>query len=90
METSVSSGHSRRGLGGTHWSENPDLNDARLFIAKYDMALASLRRLDRRFTEVYRDETAVVFIRTGHEIPPAGLPKASLEIPFLIESQLSH
>jgi len=53
--------------GGPHWSEDPDLINARVIIAKNDMALASLLRLDRRFTEVYRDETAVVFVRAVRE-----------------------
>lgn len=48
--------------GGPHWSKDPDLNNAHLIIAKNDMALTSLLRLDDRFTEVYRDETASVFV----------------------------
>ena len=66
--------------GGPHWTEDPDLNDARVIIAKNDMALASLLRLDRRFTEVYRDETAVVFIRAVHEYSYPKLPDTPAEI----------
>ena len=53
--------------GGPHWSEDPDLNTAGVIIAKNDMALASLLHLDKRFTQVYRDETAVVFVPAAHE-----------------------
>ena len=60
--------------GGPHWSDDPDLNNARVIIAKNDMALASLLRLDRKFTEVYRDETAVVFVRAVHEYSQPKLP----------------
>lgn len=66
--------------GGPHWSEDPDLSNARLIIAKNDMALASLLRLDRTFTEVYRDETAVVFVRAVPEYSQPKLPETPAEI----------
>ena len=53
--------------GGRDWASDPELSAARLIIGSRDMALASLLHLDKRFTEVYRDETAVVFVRAVHE-----------------------
>ena len=66
--------------GGPHWTEDPDLNNARVIIAKNDLALASLLRLDRRFTEVHRDETAVVFARTVQEFSQPKLLETPAEI----------
>jgi hypothetical protein len=64
--------------GGPHWREDPDLNNARVIIAKRDMALTSLLQLDPRFTEVYRDETAVVFVpATAESSQPKPLQSAA-------------
>ena len=49
--------------GGSHWSEDSDLDEAGVVIAKKDMALAALLRLDPRFLVSYEDDTAVVFVR---------------------------
>ncbi len=49
--------------GGPQWSEDLELNGAGVVIAQKDMALSSLLRLDPRFHETYRDETAVVFVK---------------------------
>jgi hypothetical protein len=66
--------------GGRDWASDPELSAARLVIASRDMALASLLHLDKRFTEVYRDETAVVFVRAVQESSHPKLPDASAEI----------
>lgn len=66
--------------GGRDWASDPELSAARLIIASRDKALASLLYLDKRFTEVYRDETAVVFVRAGHKSSHPKLPDAPAEI----------
>jgi hypothetical protein len=66
--------------GGRDWASDPELSAARLIIASRDMALASLLHLDKRFTEVYRDETAVVFVRAVQESSHPKLPDTSAEI----------
>ena len=49
--------------GGSHWSEDAELDEAGVVIARKDMALAALLRLDPRFLTAYEDDTAVVFVR---------------------------
>jgi hypothetical protein len=64
--------------GGPNWREDPDLKNARVIIAKKDMALTSLLQLDPRVTEVYRDETAVVFVpATAESSQPKPLQSAA-------------
>lgn len=50
--------------GQSHWSEDQDLNRARVVIAQKEVALAAILRLDQRFRVAYEDDTALVFIRT--------------------------
>lgn len=50
--------------GGPGWKDDPELNEAQVVIAKRDMALASLLRLDPRFRVAYEDQVAVVFVRS--------------------------
>lgn len=61
--------------GGPDWKDDPELNEAHVVIAKRDMALASLLRLDPRFNVAYEDDLAVVFSRSmqsiGHGPSPA-------------------
>lgn len=52
--------------GSPGWKDDPELNEARIVIAKRDMALASLLRLDPRFHVAYEDQIAVVFSRSEH------------------------
>ena len=63
--------------GGPEWNEDPELNEARIVIAKRDMALASLLRLDSRFHVAHEDQLTVVFHRArqsaGHRPSPADL-----------------
>jgi hypothetical protein len=66
--------------GGPHWREDPELANARVIIVKRDMTLASLLRLDERFTEVYRDETAVVFIPAVRDLSQPQPVEASSQI----------
>jgi hypothetical protein len=49
--------------GQPEWNDDQDLNLAQIVIAQKEMALTAILRLDARFTVVYQDETAVVFIR---------------------------
>lgn len=67
--------------GGPHWIDDLELNGAEVVIAKKDMALAALLRLDPRFRMVYQDDTAVVFIRvlraTRESTPPASISPLS-------------
>ena len=48
--------------GKRGWTSDPELTAARLILADVDWPLASLLRLDSRFTLVYEDAIAVVFI----------------------------
>ena len=66
--------------GGPHWNEDPELSHARVIIAKHDMALASLLRLDGRFREVYRDETAVVFVPAVHDSFQPSQPQLPVDL----------
>lgn len=56
--------------GGPRWKDDPELNEARVVIAKRDMALASLLRLDPRFYVAYEDQVAVVFNRSEQRTEP--------------------
>lgn len=53
--------------GQPQWKDDQELNLAQLVIAQKEIALAAILRLDPRFTVVYQDETAVVFIRVSSE-----------------------
>jgi hypothetical protein len=48
--------------GAQGWDTDPELSGARLIIAEQRRPLTALLRKDSRFTLVYEDETAVVFI----------------------------
>jgi hypothetical protein len=52
----------RTWTGKRGWTSDPELTAARLILAGVDWPLASLLRLDARFTLVYEDAIAVVFI----------------------------
>jgi hypothetical protein len=52
----------RTWTGKRGWASDPELTAARLVLAGVDWPLASLLRLDSRFTLVYEDAIAVVFI----------------------------
>jgi hypothetical protein len=45
------------------WETDPDLQKAGVVVADRDRPLTALLRGDRRFTSVYEDDTAVVFVR---------------------------
>jgi hypothetical protein len=51
----------RTWTGKRGWTSDPELTAARLILAGVDWPLASLLRLDSRFTLVYEDAIAVVF-----------------------------
>jgi hypothetical protein len=57
MEQSLHTWTGKRG-----WRSDPDLTAARLILAGADWPLSSLLRLDSRFTLVYEDAIAVIFI----------------------------
>jgi hypothetical protein len=57
MEQSLHTWTGKRG-----WTNDPELTAGRLILAGADWPLASLLRLDSRFTLVYEDAIAVVFI----------------------------
>jgi hypothetical protein len=67
--------------GGHHWGDDPDLNKANVVIAKKDMALASLLRLDPRFHSTYQDETAVVFLRAPRNERQSNFPTGNSPFP---------
>ena len=49
--------------GKEGWRDDPELCEARLVILPRRKVLASLLRLDPRFSVVHEDEVAVVFLR---------------------------
>lgn len=49
--------------GQRGWSEDPELQKARLILAPRNQALTSILRLDPRFRADYEDNLAVVFVR---------------------------
>jgi hypothetical protein len=68
--------------GGSHWSDDLDLNAAEIVIVQKDMALAALLRLDPRFHMAYQDEIAVVFVRVRSGASQSNLqPPESLAPP---------
>ena len=72
--------------GGPHWSDDVELNGAELVIAKKDMALAALLRLDPRFKVAYQDEIAVVFTRVLQKKGQSNAPalEGSLSDPLIV------
>jgi hypothetical protein len=60
--------------GGPDWTDDSELNGAEVVIAKKDMALVSLLRLDLRFRKTYQDETAVVFVRAPKNEDQSNFP----------------
>ncbi|HEU4686630.1 MAG TPA: hypothetical protein VFS39_19135 [Nitrospira sp.] len=50
--------------GEPQWKDDPELDAAEIVIANSPYPLTSILRLDPRFTEIHRDDTAVVFLRT--------------------------
>jgi hypothetical protein len=67
--------------GGSHWSEDVELDRAGVVIAQKDMALSSLLRLDPRFQVAYQDETAVVFVRAPRNAGQSNIPAAEGPLP---------
>ena len=67
--------------GGPHWADDSELNGAGVVIAQKDMALAALLRLDPRFQVVYKDETAVVFVRAPRNAGQSNIPAAESTLP---------
>jgi hypothetical protein len=53
---------SRTWNGKSDWMDDPDLQQARLIIAKRDKALCSLLRQNHRYELTYEDKIAAVFI----------------------------
>jgi len=49
--------------GGEGWTKDPDLMNARLIVAEVSRPLVSFLREDSRFSLVYEDSTAAVFVR---------------------------
>jgi len=67
--------------GGSHWSEDPELDRAGVVIAQKDMALSSLLRFDPRFQKTYQDETAVVFVQAPRNAGQSDIPAAESALP---------
>lgn len=51
--------------GGSHWNDDPDLNQAALVIASRDHALTSILQLNPQFRLTYQDDISSVFIRVA-------------------------
>jgi hypothetical protein len=68
--------------GGSHWSEDLELDRAGVVIAQKDMALSSLLRFDPRFQKTYQDETAVVFVRAPRNAGQSNIPSAKKPLPL--------
>ena len=78
--------------GNPHWTEDSELNKAAVVIARKDMALAALLRLDPRFKVAYQDEIAVVFIRALQDRDQSNAPasEGSPSDPLIVDLALTR